>query len=723
MPTDTYGAAVYADTPTWWGRLNEATGTSAADQAGGSAGTTTGSPTLGVAPLTNTGRAIYFDGTDDGVSFPDSSAQRPSTLVLEAWITPDSPPNYGPVIVKSNSAWTNGYGLANVSGSLRFWINHYSTQNSSSNHVSVTMPSGTAHVVCTYDLTHLRVYIDGTEVPSSAVSLTAAISHDTGALRVGYDGAGDFWKGVIDEPAVYASLSTTRITAHHTAGVTPRPARPAFLNPDSQWRRPLDGSEFTDGQSTDIGKWVGDRLSYERNVQGNGPWVATSNSSGYVWIADEDTPLRKVVIRTDIGSSLKVPLQEVFDEVPIEDWWYTTYNPGFGGEDSVLNVYQPSTDTLWEIFWFRRKNGPGASGTLPGGDTDWLQSPFFVGADSSAYGSCHWGGATKNASKSFGVYDNSSWPPLSKPNWGASAGSHIFMAGMITQEELDNGVIEHALACDFGMMRAGVVSHPAFRTDGLNADPYSIPYGTHMYLPSNIDLDALTFATDFGKMIAVAMQNYGIIARNQTGSGFSFFCEDPRPSGNAEAFWLSNGSPNPTGWFEGFSPPAALDGIPWDSLVVIEQYKHKTYPTFQVEGEPTVYQRTAMLNALAGRSPAVTRYLALFSISPGRGGGGTEIAITRKAVASTDWSTPADTGTNVEIHNVNSLSFAAASGAKAAPVAVGLFDASTGGNLLAYGWLPPTKRNAIANSQVVTLAPEDVWFQDLGVSFYANSNT
>ncbi len=557
----------------------------------------------------------------------------------------------------------------------------------------------------------------------------------TGSLIVTTDPTGAVMRGG------YLRDPDGRLVVQDESGSTPTASEPLPTRPlsaDSQWYRPLgtvSGEDvFYDGQATDIGKWIADRINFERTVQGNGPWVATSNSTSYVWVADENTPLRKINVRTDIAASWRKPLQTVLNEVPIDDAWYTTYTPPDSGEDSVLTVYAPHTDTLYELFWFRRKDGPGASGTLPGGDPDWLESPFYTGADPNAYGSCHWGGVMKNASKSFGVFDMASYPPYSRPNWGASAGSHVFTAGLITHAELLSGEINHAIAVDFGKMRSGVFTHPAFRTDGLNLDPYSIPYGAHFRLPPELDLDAISFATPFAKMVAKAMQKYGMIARNQTGSAFTIFCADPRPDGNAEAFWLPDGTPNPDGWFEGFNPPAALDGIPWDSFLLLEQYSAKTKQTFQVEGGPTVYQQTKILEQLAGVTPAATRYLGLLKVpdavsatGPNRNGAGNSEfsgnGYGRVAIDPADWTAVNDTGITVTISNAVAKSFAAATADWPAPGLVGIFDAEVDGNLLAYGWLPPVHRNAVAAAQVVTLNPGDVWFQDVGASFYANSDT
>ncbi len=512
-------------------------------------------------------------------------------------------------------------------------------------------------------------------------------------------------------------------------GSAPPPASTGILSPDSQWRRPLgtvSGTDvFYDGQTADICRWVGDRLKYERTVQGNGPWVATSNSTGHLWVANANTPRRKINVRTDIASSWRKPLQAVMDSVPIEDEWYTTYHPEVpSGHDSVMCVFDPLEDTYYELFWLRRKNGPGASGTLPNGDPDWLEAPYFNGADPLAYGSIHWGGAMKNVAESFGTFGMASWPPHSRPNWGAAAGGHIFLAGFITQEELAAGKINHAIAVNFGKMRSGVVAHPALRTDGLNLDSYSVPYGAHFRLPPELKKTDYTFATPFAEMVFDALQQFGMIAVNQTGSAFTLMCEDPRPSGNPNAFWNDDGTPNPNGWFRGMNPPAALDGIPWDSFLLLEQYKLKTMQTYQVEGFPTVWQQARILDFTAGRIPAAARYVGLLSAPPNRtGGGGTELPGARGLVQPTDWASPVDSGTNVSIYNANPIVVPAMTSARPAPVGVGLFDAATGGRMLHWGWLPPRERNPIPPNQSVTLAPQLIWLQDVGISFYPETNT
>ena len=89
-------------------------------------------------------------------------------------------------------------------------------------------------------------------------------------------------------------------------------------------------------------------------------------------------------------------------------------------------------------------------------------------------------------------------------------------------------------------------------------------------------------------------------------------------------------------------------------------------------------------------STTVTRptawYIGLYTVAPTDTGGGTEVsgnAYTRKVVA---LSVTGDTATNG-----SAVEWATATGTWGTVVAVGIFDASTSGNLIAYGNLTTSK--------------------------------
>lgn len=86
-------------------------------------------------------------------------------------------------------------------------------------------------------------------------------------------------------------------------------------------------------------------------------------------------------------------------------------------------------------------------------------------------------------------------------------------------------------------------------------------------------------------------------------------------------------------------------------------------------------------------TPPATIYVALFTVAPSDSGGGTEVSgggYTRKSVT---FSAASGGSTS----NSADIDFGVATADWGTIVAVGLFDASTGGNLLAYGNLTQSK--------------------------------
>lgn len=87
---------------------------------------------------------------------------------------------------------------------------------------------------------------------------------------------------------------------------------------------------------------------------------------------------------------------------------------------------------------------------------------------------------------------------------------------------------------------------------------------------------------------------------------------------------------------------------------------------------------------------AVTRptawYLALYTVAPGEGGGGTECSGTSYARQAVTMSVTGDTATNTA-----NVEYPVAGSSWGTLVAVGVFDASSGGTLIAYGNLTTSK--------------------------------
>ena len=219
-PTGTYAQVVANDGPLSYWRLDETSGTNAADSKGSNPGTYTGSPTLGAASLlTNDGdKAATFSGSAQYVRVASSaSLSLASTVSLEAWIKPTSIPAAGAfasVLTKPES-----YSLQFNGPKMEFTIMQAGTRRRLQ--TPAALVAGTAyHIVGTYDGTTQRLYINGALVASAA--LTGAITTNTNQLNIAsWNGSSEFLAGTVDEAAVYPTvLSPTKIANHYSTGTT-----------------------------------------------------------------------------------------------------------------------------------------------------------------------------------------------------------------------------------------------------------------------------------------------------------------------------------------------------------------------------------------------------------------------------------------------------------------------------------------------------------------------
>jgi hypothetical protein len=217
-----YATVVAVDRPVGWWRLGEASGTIAANQTGGSAGTYAGGYLLGQPSLLSTdtlNKAVTFNGSTGRVSVPSSAALGfTSALTLEAWIKPTSLPAAGAfrsVLTKAES-----YSLQFNGPRLEFTIIQSGTRRRLQTPSGLIVAGGTYHVAGTFDGVTQRLYVNGTQVAS--VALSGAASVTANPLIVGsWNGSSEFFAGTIDEPAVYnATLSAAQVRAHAAAGAT-----------------------------------------------------------------------------------------------------------------------------------------------------------------------------------------------------------------------------------------------------------------------------------------------------------------------------------------------------------------------------------------------------------------------------------------------------------------------------------------------------------------------
>jgi hypothetical protein len=282
----------------------------------------------------------------------------------------------------------------------------------------------------------------------------------------------------------------------------PQPTRPFAAG--GPWNRPLPADAPGDPRS---GEYVAE---LRRQVGAAGPWINSYEYSAPIYRVPADQ--KRVPVKLDTNYD---QLERDFAAVPVPD----DAQPA-KGSDAHLVVWQPSTDTMWE-FWHMARQ-----------DDGWH---------------ARWGGKMRHVSSNPGAFP----APL-----GATATGLPLMAGLIRDDELRRGEIDHALAFSLPEARAEVFARPATRTDGQESSPAAIPLGTRFRIDPRLDLDSLNLphAT---KVLARAVQRYGMIARDKSGS-VSFYAEAPVPGDSAN---LNEAL--------GMDPRQALEGFPWDHLEVV----------------------------------------------------------------------------------------------------------------------------------------------------------
>src|SRR5512133_3131481 len=164
-----YRDAVLADTPVSYWRLEETSGTTAADSKGTNPGTYTNGPTLGQSgalPDTINNKAVSFDGVNDNVVIPASASLNVAgQITIEAWIYKSDTNTVRPIVEYANSA---GYGVHvwNYDDGTKFFANFIDTGGNG--HMvmtgSVFQSNTWYHVAATYNGSLGILYVNGTEV-------------------------------------------------------------------------------------------------------------------------------------------------------------------------------------------------------------------------------------------------------------------------------------------------------------------------------------------------------------------------------------------------------------------------------------------------------------------------------------------------------------------------------------------------------------------------------
>ncbi|GAB3049947.1 hypothetical protein GCM10027053_06070 [Intrasporangium mesophilum] len=211
-----YRAAVLG-TPglvSYW-RLDDTSGTTAADATGANAGLYYNGVALGQpgALLGDPNSSAGFDGSNDYVAVADgASLDTGDSLTLEAWVRRASTSNSArTVLSKGSGSWR----LSFVKDTLTF------SKGGSGMIAAASVPTKDTtsfhHLVATKSGHLVTLYIDGIDRTGQVTS--RAVGNNATALNIGRDTDGtQYFAGLIDEVAIYnVALSSAQVQQHFTA--------------------------------------------------------------------------------------------------------------------------------------------------------------------------------------------------------------------------------------------------------------------------------------------------------------------------------------------------------------------------------------------------------------------------------------------------------------------------------------------------------------------------
>lgn len=213
MPS--FAEEVAADSPTFWARMSESSGTALIDHMGGASGTYNGGYTLGVdGPLLDGSTAVTFDGVAGSVAtVADRDELGTGDLfTVELYFKRDTITG---ALMKMISKGNNGYYIGLNSSGVEVAKRGAAVIATS----TTTVPTAGSwyHVVWVKNGPENFIYINGVDRTGTVSNLT--IENTTTQLSIGSSSisSSEAFAGTIDEAIVYngSALSAARVLAHY----------------------------------------------------------------------------------------------------------------------------------------------------------------------------------------------------------------------------------------------------------------------------------------------------------------------------------------------------------------------------------------------------------------------------------------------------------------------------------------------------------------------------
>jgi hypothetical protein len=468
-------------------RLDEPAGSVACDLAGSpDAGVYGGAYSLGQrgALAADTDAAARFSGAG-AVRVASSPELNPTAaLTLEAWVQPTSATRSETVLRKDRQYLLR---LSNGRVVFRVWTPTGYFELASA---QVMRASSYQHLMAVYYGTGMRIYRNGSQIASRAVSGTLQTMDS--ALYLASSGSYDHYAGDLDEISIYAAaLSSSTVKDHYLAGRPP--AAEATLGcgyggfqvgawPGGCWR-PYSVSSPFNRRLPAVPRVAADSGQVVARLLGFGPINhLVAGGAGM----EEDYAHPTYYARAGDPWFVLHCYEESWGTCPIEGHRIRVPDaaqPAAGGDGHLTVVDQ---DSGWEYDLYKVRSKPAGGGVLE----------------------FRWGGRTRIDGDGL--------------RSGATAAKFGSLAGIVRAEELAAGRIDHALfmtaRCDAGRAvypARGVGTSCAQVGESTAGAP---PMGAHLWLAmTDSQIDVLP-VPGWKKTILRAMATYGMFV-GDTGSG------------------------------------------------------------------------------------------------------------------------------------------------------------------------------------------------------------
>lgn len=216
--------------------------------------------------------------------------------------------------------------------------------------------------------------------------------------------------------------------------------------------------------------------------------IGVRESAIAVYEVNADTPVRDVRLAAEWTSAT------VFESIPVPD--YAQPDPN---NDREMALFDPVTRCEYDFWQVRNVDGRWVA--------SWANS---ISLDGTGFFSLSPG--------------------------GARAGGSGLLGGLIWPQELTDGRIDHALIFSHGETKSGGPVPPANQTDGWSDSDQAIPEGALLQLDPSFDINSLQY--EFERVIALALQEYGMYLLDSTAGGLQLYAVNPL-SVSAEPYELT----------------------------------------------------------------------------------------------------------------------------------------------------------------------------------------